>query len=538
MDINKETMRLLKEDPDGNVEYKRHLCRLTEDRIDHLSTQMNWRINEAFLTSDRSEAVYLIGIENDGCVSGIDSEDILESLESLKTLAYRCYAKIESTQIITNRNGMVARVIIERKQLTNIYESSIFVLGTQFVGKTTMISVLLNGKKDDGNGSLRNALMKHPHELDAGGSSSISYHLIGFNDMNLINSNLSELSWDYIVHHSDRVMTIIDLPGNLSYINTILFGLMSHQINSSMILVDSQINEIDSMTEIVIDWAIILKRKFMIVITKIDLITKEQLHDLLILINTYLATRHSYTIRVMNKSEDVDLIPMLYKINKIPVFYTSNITHDHIDLLIHALALIKPDDHDLYVEKPVSKSKEFIINSVNQIPYIGWIVSGRVSMGTININDRLILGQVKGKYVDVVVQSIYHKQIMTKSLSEGCTGSFVLQILDDKHKIIITNKMVIISPNLLPNFVHCFMLVFDNDISWIRKIQYNLFTGNQTGPFIAKEIKKSESDTMIIGEFVVPEIYRYIRNGDPAVIKLKHNIAFGKIFTLHFLICN
>jgi hypothetical protein len=42
---------------EGNVEYKWKLVNTTQERLVHLTTQLNWRLNE----SESGEAIYLIG---------------------------------------------------------------------------------------------------------------------------------------------------------------------------------------------------------------------------------------------------------------------------------------------------------------------------------------------------------------------------------------------------------------------------------------------------------------------------------------------
>jgi GTPase len=50
----------------GNTEYKLKLDNPSLDRVDHLTTQMIWRLNEGF-----GHAYYRIGVEDNGVVSGI-----------------------------------------------------------------------------------------------------------------------------------------------------------------------------------------------------------------------------------------------------------------------------------------------------------------------------------------------------------------------------------------------------------------------------------------------------------------------------------
>ncbi|CAM9499158.1 unnamed protein product, partial [Ectocarpus sp. 8 AP-2014] len=54
------------EDDEGNVEYKLKLVNPPLARLEHLFTQMNWRLNEG-----RGECMYMLGYEDDGKATGM-----------------------------------------------------------------------------------------------------------------------------------------------------------------------------------------------------------------------------------------------------------------------------------------------------------------------------------------------------------------------------------------------------------------------------------------------------------------------------------
>ena len=63
------------EPDDGNVEYKLKLDAPTMERVEHLMTQMAFRLNEG-----DGKAFYQIGVHDSGDVYGLSDEEILESL--------------------------------------------------------------------------------------------------------------------------------------------------------------------------------------------------------------------------------------------------------------------------------------------------------------------------------------------------------------------------------------------------------------------------------------------------------------------------
>jgi GTPase len=63
----------------GNIEYKLKLIDPSPNRFERLVTQMKWRLQEGL-----GEAIYEIGVGDNGTCVGLDEEDLKTSLETLK----------------------------------------------------------------------------------------------------------------------------------------------------------------------------------------------------------------------------------------------------------------------------------------------------------------------------------------------------------------------------------------------------------------------------------------------------------------------
>lgn len=74
---------------EGNIEYKLHLSNPSADRFDHLVSQMKWRLAEGF-----GEAIYDIGVSDNGSLVGLDETDLRDSLATLKRMANELGADI------------------------------------------------------------------------------------------------------------------------------------------------------------------------------------------------------------------------------------------------------------------------------------------------------------------------------------------------------------------------------------------------------------------------------------------------------------
>ena len=70
------------ENDNGNVEYKRHVCNKDIKRKERLATQMQFRLKEG-----NGECIYKIGVEDDGTIFPISSEEFDETLFNLNEIS-------------------------------------------------------------------------------------------------------------------------------------------------------------------------------------------------------------------------------------------------------------------------------------------------------------------------------------------------------------------------------------------------------------------------------------------------------------------
>lgn len=68
----------------GNIEYKLKLVNPTESRFEHLVTQMKWRLQEG-----QGEAIYEIGVADNGFLKGLSDQEMIDSIATLKRMADR-----------------------------------------------------------------------------------------------------------------------------------------------------------------------------------------------------------------------------------------------------------------------------------------------------------------------------------------------------------------------------------------------------------------------------------------------------------------
>jgi GTPase len=183
----------------GNVEYKLKLLNKTNERIDQLTSQLKWRLQEG-----NGQAIYQIGVADCGEKIGLNQKGIIlanasEMSDSIKTLinmTKRINAQAHTIKTREVRKGfLISEVQIRKLENTKFTEIRVAILGGADAGKSTLISMLCFNEKDDGKGKARLNLLRHRHEIESGRSSSLARQIIGFSATgNMINYSSNRIS--------------------------------------------------------------------------------------------------------------------------------------------------------------------------------------------------------------------------------------------------------------------------------------------------------------------------------------------------------
>jgi hypothetical protein len=181
---------------EGNCEYKRLFKNLEKKRINELTTQMQWRLDEG-----NGICHYFIGIDDDGSLyQELSTNDIKYSFKILKTLSEKCNSKIYKVKRnIVDKKYLWFKVSIKRNNKDFSSVKYILLLGPTNSRKTTFLSYLIKNKIDTDENKARNYILNHKHEIETGKTSSINYQSIIFNKVKYI---------------------FIDTPGDINYYKT------------------------------------------------------------------------------------------------------------------------------------------------------------------------------------------------------------------------------------------------------------------------------------------------------------------------------
>lgn len=483
-------------DKSGNIEYKLHLMDKDKKRIEGLSSQMKWRINEGKKKTNMNEAYYIMGVKDNGEIGGIKIEEIQKSLKILNNVCEHCDASIKNTELHCLTDGLVSiSKVVRNNTKEYVDEYRIALVGNTGIGKTTLIGVITYNLNDDGNGLARCNVLQHEHEHKSGKTSSIKNEIIGIKNGSYIYYNdYNDYMWENIYKKSDTIVNFIDLPGDRKYSKTTLFGIMSYMPHFVFVVVDGyRINidkDIDETTKQNIDIITQLEIPILLIITKYD-------------------KYEGSVIPIIKKSYNTDMIEL------------SSINRYNIDKLKDYILHLTKKDTD------TSDTKLFIINDKIIISDIGLVVSGIVLDGEIDITDKLMIGPFNKKFCEVEIQSIHKKQTPCNSITKDESGSFVINI-DKKYMDKVTKHMMIFSSDQMKNFTNKINIIIKG--KHVTKIgsQYAIYMYNSIDTCIIKNIKYDNNITILTIKLRKTNIVRYIKNNANIILRDSHSIYIGK----------
>ena len=147
---------------EGNVEYKLKLLDPTPARLEQLVTQLKWRLAEG-----GGEALYEIGVEDDGALHGLHDGEMEASLATLRQMCEQLGAHmlVRHQYRVAGCQRMIAEVLVRMLADQTKSEVRVAFLGGAQSGKSTLLAALATGQLDNGHGSARTLIMRHVRPL-------------------------------------------------------------------------------------------------------------------------------------------------------------------------------------------------------------------------------------------------------------------------------------------------------------------------------------------------------------------------------------
>ena len=432
---------MLPEKEDGNIEYKLKMLNMSESRIERLATQMRYRCDEG-----GSECIYNLGVEDDGTITGITDDEYQTTIKCIASAAYKnsyTISKLTKTPVSPRGAGCdpvsprgvgldpvsprgvgleknIYEVLIREKNENSYIDVKVAIAGNVDAGKSTLLSVLINGKQDNGRGIARLAVFNFPHEVISGRTSSIGHQILGYNYLGEVMNYHDNrcFTWPDIVKKSSKVISFYDLAGHEKYLKTTIFGLSSSCPDMCFIMVGAN-RGVTKMTREHIFLCKTLEIPFCIVITKIDMvkdcgnILEETMHSIIKILKNPGIRR--IPIKVHTQDDIVRCAMNMHSKSIVPIFSVSNVTLEGISF-IHKFLNITP-------KKPTiagTKEVECHLDTSWTVPGVGTVVGGHLITGTIKIGDKLWFGPNANVYTQITVKSIHCKRVPVQFVGNSC----------------------------------------------------------------------------------------------------------------------
>lgn len=298
---------------------------------------------------------------------------------------------------------------------TIIYKTdiSISTAGSVDSGKSTFVGVLTSGDLDNGNGSARSTIAKHPHELKSGKTSDIGMK-------------------HYITKTKNRAITFIDLCGHEKYFKTTANGVCGYYPDYSFVMVSAN-RGILQMTKQHFTLLMAANVPQIILVTRTDITPKDIYEQTLTMIEKYLKAHLKIPGLLVNNYYDdkitisvEDIIKLLPKDQSkqtfIPIITISNKTGFGLDIVKGILDSIEPRDlwsnfdsnkncvnrviigFITHMDKKYFKDPNdgplsvFYIDAVYSPPGVGLVVSGISRNCELSIGDVIYIGPINKEF--------------------------------------------------------------------------------------------------------------------------------------------
>uniref|UniRef100_A0A9J8CW95 Tr-type G domain-containing protein n=2 Tax=Cyprinus carpio TaxID=7962 RepID=A0A9J8CW95_CYPCA len=436
---------------EGNIEYKLKLVDPTQYRFEHLATQMKWRLQEG-----RGEAVYQIGVEDNGLLVGLTEEDMKASLKTLRRMAEKVGADItvlreREVDYDSDEPHRIAEVLIRKvPDDQQFLDLRVAVLGNVDSGKSTLLGVLTQGELDNGRGRARLNLFRHLHEIQTGRTSSISIEILGFDSKGEVVNYSESRTAEEICESASKMITFIDLAGHHKYLKTTIFGLTSYCPDFAMLVVSANTG-IAGTTREHLGLAMALKVPIFIVVSKVDLCTKGTVERTVRQLERILKQPGCNKVPMLVSSTD-DAVTAAQKFAQspsiTPIFTLSSVSGESLDLLKVFFNILPPLSNSKEQEELMQQLTEFQIDEIYTVPDVGTVVGGTLYSGICREGEQLVVGPTdEGKFRELAVCSIQRNRSGCRVLRAGQAATLAL---GDFDRSLLRKGMVMVSPEMNP----------------------------------------------------------------------------------------
>ena len=514
----------------GKFEYKLLLDAPSQERLDQLATQLNYRLNEG-----GGEAFYELGVSDEGEPVGLTEDEAKRSLSVMERMVEEVGASYMIVRKEKTKRGSVYELLVRRTVDSPPIQISVALLGNVDSGKSTVKGVLVTGTLDDGDGRAMSQVAKYLHELKFRRSSSVSIHVLGFDDLGWsINDSIREYDEAQVYLRGSKIVTLVDLAGHERYLKTTMRGVLGTLPDYACMVLGANAGPIGTFNEH-LGLSVALKIPFFVVVTKIDMtpaqILERNLESLTTILKLPGINRIPFVVRSDN---DVALAARHVSYGRVaPIFLVSNLNGEGLDLLKKFFNLFPPKTD--WAEK---SKEEFVcyIDEKFNVTGVGLVVAGLIENGSIRAGEYALLGPFDdGSFRPVRVKSIELNRVPVERSDAGQIAAFAISRAEYDE---IRRGMVLLGLNAKPIAVRRFsadirVLHHPTTIRTGYEPVVQIHTIRQTTKLVAttKEVLRSGDTDRVDFEFISrPE---FIRQGDVFFFREGRTKGIGAIEALY-----
>jgi len=402
------------EDESGPVEYKSVLTKVDDERLERLASQMKYRLFEG-----GGEAIYVLGLNDDGTVRGLSEEEEKETIKNLADAASRIGASIRILDRRTISGRSLIRVLVRLSREENPpAQVNIVVLGNVDAGKSTTVGTLCTGVLDDGRGSNMRRVARFSHEIITGRTSSVAVRILGF-DMHgrPVNWNLpNPLDEAQIYLSAKKVVSLVDVGGHERYLRTALRGVMSKYPDYAMLVVASNTG-LQVMGREHLGICAALHIPVFVVFTKVDIVSPEVEGQYLEETCEILRRLDKKPVIVKSLKEAYDIAPLMPSGRIAPIFRLSNTTGAGLELLTEFINILPPRKR--WGELEIKPLLAYVTDIYN-VRGVGTVIAVAIERGIVRENAFYYLGPMRdGKWRRTRVKSIHVNRVPSSMARAG-----------------------------------------------------------------------------------------------------------------------
>uniref|UniRef100_A0A3B1JVF2 GTP binding protein 2 n=1 Tax=Astyanax mexicanus TaxID=7994 RepID=A0A3B1JVF2_ASTMX len=414
----------------------------TQYRFEHLATQMKWRLQEG-----RGEAIYQIGVEDNGLLVGLSEADMRASLRTLRRMAEKVGADItvlreREVEYDSDEMRKIAEVLVRKvPDDQQFLDLRVAVLGNVDSGKSTLLGVLTQGELDNGRGRARLNLFRHLHEIQTGRTSSISFEILGFDSKGEVVNYSESRTAEEICESASKMITFIDLAGHHKYLKTTIFGLTSYCPDFAMLVVSANTGIVGTTREH-LGLAMALKVPIFIVVSKVDLCTKATVERTVRQLERILKQPGCNKVPLVVSSTD-DAVTAAQQFAQspsiTPIFTLSSVSGENLELLKVFFNILPPLSN--------SKEQEELMQQLTEFQWSSGL------NGICREGEQLVVGPTdEGQFRELTVCSIQRNRSGCRVLRAGQAATLAL---GDFDRSLLRKGMVMVSPEMNPTI--CWM---------------------------------------------------------------------------------